>query len=232
MTSAKALAFLNQDPVAHMDLIAPIKRGTAQIIYAADDGVCILETKSYAYIMTVQSLELGKQVISEFTNTGYMVSFHQDFMLDLFEEKLFGTKLINFQAVYLKKEKLPASNRIKIMPIGPQHLGHVIANYDIAVGADYLSERVKARKIFGGFLDGDMVGFVGIHQEGSIGMLKVLDSYRGKGLGADLATFATNYQLHQKVIPFVQLGVDNEASLATVKKLGYDISPTKIYWLF
>jgi len=232
LTSQKALAYLSRDPVAHMDMIVPIKRGSAQIIYAGDDGVCIFENKSSAYILTVESLELGKSVISEFTNRGFMVSFHQEFMLELFEEKYYGTKLENYQAVYLQKEKLPIAGNIKIMPIGEQHMGHVITNYDFAVGADYISERIKSGKIFGGFEKGEMFGFVGIHQEGSIGMLKVLKEHRGKGYGAGLIAYATNHQLERKTTPFVQIGTDNEISLAAAKKAGYAVSSSKVYWLF
>jgi len=232
MTSQKALNYLNKDPVAHMDMIVPIKRGTAQIIYAGDGGVCIFENKSGAYILTTESLELGKSMISEFTNTGFIVSFHQEFMLELFEEKYFGTKLENYQAVYLKKEKLPMAGKIKILPVGQQHLGYVIASYDFQVGADYISERVKSGKLFGGFVDGDMIGFVGIHQEGSIGILKVLREHRGNGFGKELIAYVTNHQLERKTTPFLQVGVDNDVSLATAKKSGYEVSQSKVYWLF
>lgn len=231
MTSTKALQYLSRDPITHMDMMAPIKRGSAQIIYAGDDGVCIFETKSSAHIMTVETPELGKSLISEFGKVS-MVSFHQEFMLELFDESRFVTKLENYQAVYTAREKLAMPKEMTIMPVSAAHLGFVISNYDFNVGAEYLRERVEEGKLFGGFVKGEMVGFIGIHSEGSIGIFKVLSEYRGKGYGAGLAAHATNYQLSRKITPFVQFGVDNEVSLATAKKLGYKVSNKKIYWLF
>lgn len=35
----------------------------------------------------------------------------------------------------------------------------------------------------GAFLDGVLAGFIGIHEEGSIGMLEVLPAYRRRSLG-------------------------------------------------
>ena len=220
-----------REPVTNMDMIAPIKRGSAQIIYAADDGVCIFETKSKAHIMTVETPELGKKLVSEFGVVS-MVSFHQEFMTELFDESRFVTKLINNQAVYTSREKLPVPKEMNILPISAAHLGFVISNYDFNVGAEYLRERVENGKLFGGFINGEMVGFIGIHAEGSIGIFKVLSEYRGKGYGAGLAAHATNYQLSRKITPFIQFGFDNEVSRKTAQKLGYKISDKKIYWLF
>jgi len=232
MTAKRALAYLEKDPITNMDMIVPLKRGSAQILYAGDDGVCILETKSRAYMMTVETPELGKSVMSEFTNSGYILSFHQEFMLGFFTDRARGTLLENHQGVYFSKEKLPVSDKLKIMPVVEQNIGFVIQNYDFDVGADYISDRVKSRKIFGGYENGEFVGFVGIHAEGSIGLLKVLKEHRGKGFGTDLASYAINHQLERKTVPFVQIGVGNEYSLATVKRLGFEMSEKKVYWLF
>ena len=78
----------------------------------------------------------------------------------------------------------------------------------------------------------DLVGFVGTHAEGSIGLQKVFDKFRRKGYGEALISFMVNHQLAKNVAPFAQISVHNEASLSLVYKLGFELSVDKIYWLF
>ncbi|MCL2376176.1 MAG: GNAT family N-acetyltransferase [Defluviitaleaceae bacterium] len=227
-----ALNYLTQNPLLHMGMIVPIKRGTAQILYAGEDGVCLLETKSGAHMLSVSSLETGRALLSQLPSKG-IFSFHQPFMLDDFKEKVrFSTLLENYQAVYLSEEPLPISCDIEIKPLGINHFDVIMGTYDVDVGADYLKNRLESKELFGGFVGAELVGFIGVHAEGSIGMLKVFDQHLKKGYGTALTSYAINHQLAQDIIPFEQVGVNNKASLAIAQKLGFSISTDKVYWLF
>ena len=210
----------------------PIQRGTAQILYAAKDGVCLLETKSDAYMLSASSREIGAKLLKLLPSEG-IFSFHQSFMLDDFKNKVnYNTFLENYQAVYLPKEPLPISCGIEIKPLDANYLEIISKAYDVDVGADYLKKRLEEGELFGGFANAELIGFIGIHAEGSIGMLKVLDLHLGKGYGTALTSYAVNYQLAQGVTPFEQIGTDNKASLAIARKLDFSISMDKVYWLF
>jgi len=82
-----ALSYLEQDPLLHMGMIVPIKRGTAQILYAAPGGVCQMDTKSSAYMLSVANFETERQLI-ELLPSGKMVTFHRDFLLEELKSKL------------------------------------------------------------------------------------------------------------------------------------------------
>ena len=224
--------YLTKNPLLHMGMIVPITRGTAQILYAAKDGVCLIETKSDAYMLSANSLETGRVLLEQLPSEG-IFTFHQSFMLDDFKARVrYSSLLENYQAVYLSKELLPVSCGIEIKPLGMSYFKTVAAAYDVDVGAAYLKSRLEDGELFGGFEDTELVGFIGIHAEGSIGMLKVFDQHRGKGYGTALTSYAINHQLAQGITPFEQIGVDNEASLAIARKLGLSISTDKVYWLF
>jgi len=228
----QALEYLRTDPLLHMGMIVPIKRGTAQIIYATQDGVCLLETVSGAYMMSVTSQETGRALLAQLPSEG-IFSFHQSFMLDDFKEKMrYSNLLENYQAVYLSDEPLSVSCEIVIEPLTMSHFNVITDAYDVDVGADYLKKRMLAKELFVGFVGSELVGFIGIHAEGSIGMLKVFDQHLGNGYGTALTAYAVNYQLAQGITPFEQVGVDNAASLAIARKLGFSISTNKVYWLF
>jgi len=226
------LNYLMQNPLMHMDMIVPIKRGTAHIIYAAEDGVCFKETKSGAFMMSVSCKKTGEQLLKLLDKDG-LFTFHQDFMLDDFKAKVrYNTIIENYQAVYFGKDLLAANDCIRIKPLDKSHFDIVIENYDVDVGMDYLHKSIKEGRIFGGFADSSLIGFVGIHAEGSIGLLKVFDAYLEKGYGTALAGHITNYQLSQGIVPFAQIGINNNASLSVFAKLGFSISSECVYWMF
>ena len=55
----------------------------------------------------------------------------------------------------------------------------------------------------GAFLDGVLAGLIGIHEEGSIGMLEVLPAYRRRGLGYALEAGAIRRAL--KAVSYTHL---------------------------
>lgn len=224
------LDYLSQSPLKHMDMIVPIERGTAHILYAAKDGVCLKEMKSGAYMMSVVSHEAGKKLIETLPKSG-LFTFHQDFMKKDFEVNIkYETFIENYQAVYFGKELLSTSDNMSLKPLNDSHFGIIVKNYDVNVGEDYLSKLIEEGNLFGGFVDSRLIGFVGIHAEGSIGLLKVFDEYLGKGYGTMLVRHITNHQLSLSDTPFAQVGINNEASLAVFRKLGYSISDERVYW--
>lgn len=228
----RALEFLSDNPLLHMGMIAPIERGTADIFYAEKDGVCLLDTKSGAYMMSAASYETGRLLLETLPREG-LFTFHQSFMLDDVKEKVIYSSLLeNFQAVYFPKDELPVLKELNIKPLDMSCFEILLENYDVDVGEDYLKKRIESGELFGGYVAGALVGFAGIHAEGSIGLLNVFDAYRQKGYGSALISHMVNHQLARGFVPFEQIGADNEPSLAIARKLGFSISSEKLYWLF
>ncbi|MDR2167637.1 MAG: N-acetyltransferase [Clostridiales bacterium] len=227
-----AIEYLRQNPLKHMDMIVPLKRGTAELIYAANDGVCFRETESGAWMISVSAEELGRELLNSIPNVE-LVSFHQAHMREGLEAKFSRfTYIENFQAVYFGDKRLPICNDLDIRPPNSEHLGIIVENYDIDIGLDYLRKRLESGALFGGFVGGVLVGFAGIHAEGSIGMLKIFSEHRNKGYGEALTSFVVNHQLNTGIVPFGQAYTTNIASLTLMRKLGFEISSEPVYWIF
>ena len=97
---------------------------------------------------------------------------------------------------------------------------------------DYISARLAAGAVTGAFLEGVLAGFIGTHEEGSIGMLEVLPAYRRRGLGYALEAEAIRRAMAQGAIPYCQVIEGNAASMKLQKKLGMEFSDEFVYWLF
>jgi len=76
-----------------------------------------------------------------------------------------------------------------------------------------------------------LAGFVGIHAEGSCGILFVDEKYRGMGIGASLEAFIINTVKNNGFIPFGQVVSDNTVSLHMQERFGLNISETPLWWL-
>ena len=136
MTSA--LRYLNKNPLSNMDMIVPIDRGSVRYIYNNDDGVCFLENKSGAYMISVSNREAGLKILDLLPDNG-LFSFHQSYMLNDFKLKVaYTTILENYQAVYFNKEYLPINNFLEIRPLDKSHIKIVIDNYEIDIGENYV----------------------------------------------------------------------------------------------
>ena len=100
------------------------------------------------------------------------------------------------------------------------------------VSEDELKELIERGNIIMGYENGEAVGFIGEHMEGSIGLLQVLQEHRRKGYGLALEIEMIRRTLEKGYIPFGQVVVDNTASLELQKKLGLTKSEGTIFWMW
>jgi GNAT superfamily N-acetyltransferase len=150
------------------------------------------------------------------------------------EKYNFTETMVCHNTVYTKKTLIKANDSItKIKPLTIAHKDIIIKNYSKIeiVDTDYIKNRLKANVMLGAFINRNLCGFIGTHEEGSIGMLEVFPEYMRKGIGSALQIAATNTALIDKRYPYGQVVETNSASTALQRKLGFELSKDKVYWL-
>ena len=230
----KALRYLSTDPLLHMSMIFPIRRGTAEILNATAEGVFLHETQSDAYMLSATDFETGKLWLDG-VDRHPLVCVHQRCFADYLNRKYsFEMQLDCFQAVYTKKDLLPiaAGSGFEIRALQPEAAQEVYRHYHDNADLDYICGRIIAGELFGGFEGGKLCGFIGTHTEGSIGLLHILPDCRRRGFARRLESFMVNRALKAGRVPFSQISLGNERSLALHKSLGFDISDEVLHWLF
>ena len=75
-----------------------------------------------------------------------------------------------------------------------------------------------------------LVGFIGEHLEGSLGMLFVFPEHRRKGYAEALENIAFRWTMERGLVPFGQVVSDNYPSLELQKKMGLAIADKPVYW--
>ena len=232
---SSVVAYLLRDPNKNIDMLEILPLPTARVLAASDSGVLLEHNGIY-----LLSCDAG-------TDAGYlpllvegladdperMIVLHSPALKDeLVTTYGFQAFLDVRHGVYRKAEPVAYS-----LPVGAQiqrldesHLNFVVRHYHMMDDETYLRERIDAG-MYGAFVGGELAGFIGTHDEGSIGLLEILPEYRRLGLAFALEAYLINRLLEQGRVPFTQVSVDNEPSLALQRKLGLELSDATVHWL-
>lgn len=83
----------------------------------------------------------------------------------------------------MKKEPLPVPGPWEVRQLGREFLPVVVGHYHSYPNPKYLGERLDAGVMHGAFEGEELLGFIGMHSEGSVGLLEVLPAHRRRGGG-------------------------------------------------
>lgn len=230
----KALRYLSQDRLFYMDMLEPIRRGSARLLYAEEDGVLLHERESGAHMLTVRDEAALEKVLPLLSGCEVLVG-HELWCKDALVRcsGLREEELLLYQAGWMEPEPpaaLPFNGELRLLtedwaPWAYEHYSHPFGGVEYMVGA-------VRRGMLGAFVAGEPAGFVSFHDEGTIGMLEVLPQYRRRGLGEVLLRAAVRLALERGQYAFGQVRVENAPSLALQRKVGMTVSKDILYWLF
>jgi len=227
----KALTYLLKNQILHMGMIEPIRRGTADLLYAEDDGVLMREQKSNAYMLSVNDYGRGTELVQTMQGCSIIVS-HQRCMVDYISLKFDCKHIMEcVQAVYSSKKMLNTEIDLDIKQLKKGQKGLVLEHYD-KLTEEEIEALLKNGNLYGGYKEGTLIGFIGNHLEGSLGLLEIFPEYRRLGYGSALECHMVNKMLEKGLVPYAQIEEANNKSIAMQKKLGFSISEEKLYWMF
>lgn len=83
--------------------------------------------------------------------------------------------------------------------------------------------------MFGVFSDAQPVGFIGFHEEGSLGLLFVEQQFRRQGFAASLEAYGVNLMLEKGQTPYGYVEKGNVPSERLQEKLGF-YQAEKTFW--
>ena len=135
------------------------------------------------------------------------------------------------QAVYMNKTKLDVKEKLEIRQLKLEHMEVILEHYD-KLSNNEVEILLKNGNLLGGYKDGKLIGFIGNHLEGSIGLLEVFPKYRRLGYGTILESSMVNKMLEKSLVPFAQIEINNKKSMTLQTKLGFKISKDRLYLIF
>jgi tRNA (guanine37-N1)-methyltransferase len=230
-----ARAYLLRDFNKNIDMLEILPLPTARVLAADDFGV-LLEHNGLYLLSCDKGLDeqyLPRLVEGLAKDPERMIVLHSSALKDVLVQTYgFEAFLDVRHGVYRKAAPISYTlpEQAEIRRMDESHLGFVLQHYHMMDDETYLHERID-EGMYGVFVGGALAGFIGTHDERSIGLLEILPEYRRLGLAFALEAHLINCLLEQGRIPFTQVSVDNEPSLALQRKLGLELSDATVHWL-
>jgi tRNA (guanine37-N1)-methyltransferase len=238
---------LGKQKILHMDMIELISRGRAELICEKSGHILLRDRSSGIYFHTAPEgqasdafwRELPDTVKSDMT----LLTLHQTAEQEHVVKDLGMHRIMTcYQSVCTRREKLSVSGLYR--PDGQENEQGLLIQratveqceaidraYSLAHEEGYIRDRIEKGRMFVALVHGELAGFVGIHEEGSLGMLEVLPQYRRQHIGKALATYVINWALEQGYTPYSQVAEGNAASLTLQEQLGNYTSREMLYWM-
>ena len=230
-----------RDPVRYVDMTEAVRRGIGTVLYASPTAALVgIASPDHPKVFDSCLMSCADpdsaRLLCDLLPAGddLLLAVHEDFCLPLLEER-FDLRLFlegaSFQAAYLGGSPCPIpENSLAVRQLTVDDLPQVADNYKLE-GKDYLRSLLERGQLFGGFQGNAMVGFVGRHAEGSVGLLEIFPPYRRQGFATVLEGYMINQELALGRIPFGQVVTDNAPSLALQRSLGMTLSSGTLSWL-
>ena len=222
----KALEFLNKDYLLNVDMIECIRRDICRILYASDKAVLIVADSGRVYMLSCEDRELGLELIK--THQPPWVVLHQMDMREAVAGLGYRIGDECWQSAYTKTTPMEET-LADIRRLDRRFLKRIADNYELADEGE-IAALLDAGVIYGAFAGGELAGFIGRHEEGSVGLLFVFPEFRRMGIAEALERNYVNRELAQGNVPYGQIFVGNEASRRLQEKLGMDFSEKNICW--
>lgn len=229
----RAYDYLNRDRLHYIDMLETIDRNNAELIYAEQDGVLLLNIPSGTYMISTENEEVLEKMCGLITEPK-LITLHQAKFAQFLQAKYgFKHKMECLQCAYLSRERLEekASDGIEMRELTQAELQFVCKNYDHPSDESYIAERIEAGML-GAFCGKECAGFIGTHSEGTMGMLQVLPYFRRRGIAYTLEAALINRLLKRGFIPHAQIVTTNKASVLLQEKIGMSFSDKSVTWLF
>lgn len=209
-----------------------LRRGSGEILAERDDALLIRDRVSGAYMLACGDTEIGMPLLERYIGQDCALLMVSDRALGraAFERFGFSEKLECFQVAYFG-EKPTCKTALTVRTAEPGDLPTLIEAYRL-ISPEELEEVVERGDVLLGCEEDRLVGFIGEHLEGSMGLLYVFPEYRRRGFGAALQMQMIARTMEKGFVPFGQVEKDNLASLALQEKMGMTRSDDLIVWMW
>lgn len=226
-----ALAFLQQDSLLRIQSLEALRKGTAQIIAQVADGLLLTDTACRLNYLNADSGQAVKALLAQLGPVPVLVSDLASMDGYIMDRMGYKGREVCYNAVYTQKEPLPVPAPLQLGPLLPEQAPLIIPlvhTHD----PDETLQFMREGRLLGGYLGEELVGFVGWHEEGSLGMLHVFAQHRRRGFAQALEALIINRTLEMGAVPYGQVIEDNLPSLALQAKMGLELSSKTVSWLF
>jgi len=208
-----------------------LERGTAEIIEQNEDVLFLRDTVSGVNMLACEDDELAREVLERHRDLGIRLLTTTSKAAAEYAVEAFGFSSISecYQYAYLG-EKPELDPRLTFRTADMSDFKTITEVYDLD-GPEETARTIERGMVLMAYdQEGNLVGFIGEHMEGSLGMLFIFPEHRRKGYGRSLEMASFRWSLDRGFTPFGQVYTDNIPSLELQKDIGLAIADKLVYW--
>lgn len=232
-TIEQAYNYLSKDHLSNCGPLQVLRRGSGELIQLDDEGIILLDRISGTYMISAEFSPKTLNWISELPDNCELFQLSDEAFLPALKERYGLTTVLDCeQFVYDKDEPISFDMKLRISEASDEEVVVIRENYHKL--SDEALELIRSfHNLFVAHNhNGQMIGFIGSHLEGSMGLLNILPEYRRSGYGIELEVFMINRFLEHGLIPYCQVEAGNEKSAHLQEKLGLKKAAKKAHWLY
>ena len=228
----KLLKALSKDKRNMIPIMESLSRGQGEILYQKDGDVVVYAPFSEVCMLALSNPANCERVYqSAVKHPAWYLVFSREMKDYLLQQghALWGEC---FQYLYTLRQTMPVAYK-QIRSLTIEDLPYVNAHYgQDGEEEEYLAERILSGAMYGAYDEQGLIGFIGCHNDGSMGFLFVEEPHRGKGIAVSLESFLINRQLERGYIPYCHVRKENTASLHLQEKLDLYRAGRPVWWVF
>lgn len=236
----RANALFQQNELLYVDMAECIRHGKAVMLHESENSVLLYEKSSVIYMLAANDLQGAGTALTALDGqklTGdrcFIVAHGEAAREAVYQKYAVARETKCYQVAYFGR-RFPLRETLSFSAPSKDELEEIKRIYHLESPENI--ERLQAEgKLFSAHLAygeaaGAFVGFIGIHPEGSMGMLHVFDAFRRRGFAEEIEKFLVNYYMERRWIPYGHVIHDNAPSLALQEKLGLQTADEFVYWL-
>ena len=217
--------------IEYLGLRRVMDRGTAEIIEQSEDVLFILDTVSEVSMLACEDDELAREVMERHRDRGITLLTTTSKAAAEYAVETLGFSGMSecYQYAYPGKKPEP-DPRLRFRMADMSDFDTINEVYHLG-GPEETAKTIEKGLVMMAYdQEGNLVGFIGEHMEGSLGMLFVYPEFRREGYGRSLEMASFRWSLDRGFTPFGQVFTDNIPSIELQKKIGLEIADKLIYW--
>lgn len=227
-----------KDRLLYIDMQESLDQGNAHVVFDSENTLVLRENEWPLYYIASSDFEEVDKLLDEIIpkdgkpDDYPMLLPHGDELIEHVLEKTGYTGIEKcYQLLYDCDEPIKFETELDIRKPDPEDFYKIAETYHM-VDEDVLKQDVADPHFFGGYIDGELACYAGMHSEGALGLLHVFEKFRGRGYAQQLEAHIINNHMKEGRRPYGHVFETNTASLELQKKMGLSRSEGKLAWVW
>lgn len=201
----------------------------AEVLFDDENGFLLFGKSDGLVNCYAKDLKTAKNVVSLIPKETKLISARGEDLKNLLLEKGLSISSNCFQFEYHLDDVVIPKSEYAVRPIGTSFLDKISPFYHN--DKEYLRHLLNKGVFLGAFDGQELLGMIGEHSRGTIGLLFVKQNYRRKGIARLLMATKIKSLISQGRTPVLHVIDGNTASFNLQKNMGYDLLEDRVYWL-